>query len=67
MSFPCGVGVSALNKTEKGLLYMNKIHTAKDIVYDEKNIEFFKARSLKLAELFSEGGSAESGKIDIVG
>lgn len=47
-SFPAGVGVAALNKTKSGMLYMNKIHTSKDIVFDEDNIEFLKNCALKL-------------------
>ena len=76
MSFPKGVGVSALNKTKRGLLYMDKIHTSKDTVYDEANIEFLKERSVILTELLvgegstpsDNGGSMpEDGKIDLSG
>lgn len=47
--FPCGVGVAALKyskllKTE----YMDRIHTAKDTVFEEKNVEFLKNCVLKL-------------------
>ncbi len=50
-AFKCGVGVSALNKTAKGLLYMNKIHTPKDTVYDEENIVFLKCGAIRLVEM----------------
>lgn len=51
-NFPCGVGVAAL-KTSKTLrlLYMNRIHTKRDVIYEEDNIEFFKNGALRLIEL----------------
>ena len=52
--FPCGVGVAALKKTKGGLLYMDKIHTAKDTVYREANIEFLVRGSVMLTEMISE-------------
>ncbi|MBQ8380964.1 MAG: M28 family peptidase [Clostridia bacterium] len=60
MSFPLGVGVSALLRTKKGLLYMNKIHTPKDTVYDEANVLFLKERSIKLAKMLSEEEPAKA-------
>ncbi len=39
-NFKKGVGVAALLKSKKGILYMNKIHTKKDTVYQEENIAF---------------------------
>lgn len=50
-NFNLGVGVSALNRSKRGLLYMDKIHTPRDTVYDEENIEFLKNGAIKLAEL----------------
>ena len=50
-NFDIGVGVSALKKYKCGLLYMDKIHTPKDTVYDEENIEFLKAGAIKLVEI----------------
>ena len=50
-NFELGVGVSALNKTKHGILYMNKIHTPRDTVYDEENIEFLKAGAIDLARI----------------
>ena len=41
-SFPCGVGCMAYKRTKKGLLYTPYIHTPKDVVADNKNIEFLK-------------------------
>jgi Zn-dependent M28 family amino/carboxypeptidase len=53
-SFPCGVGVAAL-KYSKILrtYYMDKIHTGKDRVYREENIEFLAESSVKLATILS--------------
>ena len=49
--FELGVGVAALNKTKRGLLYMNRIHTPRDKVYDEENIAFLKNASIELAKI----------------
>ena len=58
INFNRGVGVSALNKTKSGILYMNKIHTKKDTVYNEDNIEFLKEGAIKLAKsLTSSAGT----------
>lgn len=46
--FPCGVGVAALRSTKGGLLYMNRIHTKRDVIYQEENIEFLKNGALEL-------------------
>lgn len=52
LHFPCGVGIAALNKTKKGdILFCDKIHTKKDIVYNEKNIEFLVDGTLNLIDL----------------
>lgn len=50
-NFDLGVGVAALNKTKRGLLYMNRIHTPRDTVYDEENIEFLKNGAIELAKI----------------
>lgn len=52
-NFERGIGVSALNKTKRGLLYMNKIHTKRDTVYDEENIEFLKCGAIELARILN--------------
>ena len=51
MQFPCGVGVAALRSTKGGLLYMNRIHTRRDVIYCEENILFLKNGSLELPKL----------------
>ncbi len=50
-NFTFGVGVAALKKTRHGLLYMNKIHTPRDTVYDEENIEFLKNGAIELVRI----------------
>ncbi len=51
-SFRQGVGVAALLKSRKGgILYMDKIHTPKDTVYREENIEYLAAGAVRLTEL----------------
>ncbi len=49
--FPRGVGVAALKRTKSGILYMNRIHTVQDTVYDEANIAYLVAGSIRLAEI----------------
>ena len=46
--FPCGVGVAALRSTKGGMLYMNRIHTSRDVIYQEENIEFLKQGAIEL-------------------
>ena len=53
-NFPCGVGVCSLNRSNHGILYMNKIHTSRDIVYKEENIEYLKDSSIRLVKILSE-------------
>lgn len=49
--FPLGVGVAALNH-KKGIgLYMNKIHTKRDTVFDERNIIYLCSAARYLAVL----------------
>ncbi len=51
MNVPLGVGVAALKKSKKlGVLYMDKIHTKKDTVYNEENIEFLVKGSMRLID-----------------
>ncbi len=48
--FKMGVGVAAFNRTKGGMLYMDKIHTAKDTVYRRENIDYLVERSVALAD-----------------
>lgn len=53
-NFPLGVGVAAMQK-KKGIgLYMNKIHTKKDTVMQEENIEFFANGGRRLLALIPQ-------------
>lgn len=47
--FNRGVGVSAMRSTKRGLLYMNRIHTPRDIVYREENIAWLVEGCIRLA------------------
>ncbi|HWQ58348.1 MAG TPA: M28 family peptidase [Clostridia bacterium] len=49
VNFKKGVGIAALRRTRRGLLYLGRIHTARDVVFDEKNIEFIKGALLRAA------------------
>ena len=40
ISFPCAVGVAALNRSHVLGLYMTRIHTVRDTVCDERNFAF---------------------------
>lgn len=48
VNFKCGVGIVALNKTQKGLLYLDKVHTKKDTVYREENIAYLVEGCIRL-------------------
>ncbi len=51
MNVPKGAGVAALKKSKKfGVLYMDKIHTKKDTVYSQENIDFLVKGSLRLID-----------------
>ena len=51
VAFPRGVGVATLRATKGGLLYMNRIHTRRDVIYREENIEFLKNGAIALPAL----------------
>ncbi len=50
-NFKKGVGIAALNRTKSGILYMDKIHTDKDRVFDMDNIDFLVEGSVRLTEM----------------
>jgi len=51
-SFKGGIGVAALKKSKLfGTLYMDRIHTKKDVIYREENIRFLTNGAIKLAEM----------------
>lgn len=49
-NFTRGVGVAALKKSKRGLLYMDRIHTKHDTVYQEENIAYLTDGAVKLAQ-----------------
>jgi hypothetical protein len=54
MNFPYGVGVAALKKSKRfSFLYMDRIHTKKDTVYQEENIAYLVDGCLRLQELLN--------------
>jgi len=51
-AFKGGIGVAALKKSKFfGTLYMNRIHTNKDVIYREENIRFLTSGAIKLAQM----------------
>lgn len=49
--FPCGVAVAALRRTKwLNILYMNRIHTNRDVIYQEENIDYLVNGAIKLAK-----------------
>lgn len=49
-SFKGGIGVAALKRSKRfGILYMDRIHTNKDVIYREENIRFLTDGAIKLA------------------
>ncbi len=50
--FKKGVAVAALKKSKRfGFLYMDRIHTKKDTIYQEENIDFLVNASVKLTQM----------------
>lgn len=50
VNFRMGVGVAALQRTKSGLLYLDRLHTERDVIFDERNIEYIKGALLKMAQ-----------------
>jgi hypothetical protein len=51
-AFKGGIGVAALKKSKLfGTLYMDRIHTNKDVIYREENIRFLTNGAIKLAQM----------------
>ena len=49
-NFPVNMAVSAMNRSKLVGLYMNKIHTPRDTVFDERNIEFLRCGTLRMLD-----------------
>lgn len=47
-NFPHGVGIAALHKTKRGLLYLNRIHTGKDTILEITNVNLLRACLISL-------------------
>ena len=51
-AFRGGIGVAALKKSKRsGMLYMDRVHTKKDVIYREENIQFLTDGAIKLAQM----------------
>ncbi len=48
-NYKMGVGVAALKKTKRGMLYMDKIHTKNDTVFRRENIDFLADGAIRLS------------------
>ena len=53
-NFVRGVGVAALKTSKRGLLYMDRIHTLNDTVYEEGNIAYLTEGAIRLAAHLSQ-------------
>ena len=53
-NFAKGVGVAALKKGKLGILYMDRIHTKHDTVYEEANIAYLTEGAIRLAKGLSQ-------------
>lgn len=53
-NFPCGIGVAALKKGPKNVLYMDRIHTKRDTVFDAENIALLTQGAVQLTELLAK-------------
>lgn len=51
MNFPCSVAVAALKKAPLIGLYLDRIHTPRDTVLDERNLELLRRGSLRFTDL----------------
>lgn len=60
--FPCGAAVAALKRTKLfNILYMNRIHTKRDTIYQEQNIAFLVNGAISLAGNFNNTGKVNAG------
>ena len=51
--FPCGIGVAALKKSKRGVLYLDRIHTKRDVIFREENIRYLTEKSILLCRQLS--------------
>lgn len=50
-NFDLGVGVGAFTMSKRGILYTDKIHTKRDTVCKEENIDYLVEKSINLAQI----------------
>ncbi len=53
-NFARGVGVAALKQSKGGILYMDRIHTKRDTVYEEGNIAYLTEGAVQLVQSLHE-------------
>lgn len=54
-NFRLGVGAAALRRTKAGLLYLGRLHTPRDTVFEEENIRVFAQGAAELAAPMHQG------------
>ncbi len=54
-NFTRGVGVAALKRSRSGILYMNRIHTKNDVVYEEGNVAYLTEGAVRLVQNLTQG------------
>lgn len=54
MRFPCSVGVIALKRKRMIGLYLDKIHTKHDTIFQKENIAYFAGSICRLCEIFGK-------------
>ncbi len=42
-NFPYGVGIASFNKTKRGMLYLGRIHTGRDTILEQTNVNILRA------------------------
>ena len=47
-NFPYGVGIAAMRSTKRGILYCSRIHTHKDTILDEENVNILRQQLTKI-------------------
>ena len=54
MHFPCGVGAAALRQGPFGLLYLSRIHTRRDTVFQPENIALLSRGAVRLTGILAK-------------
>lgn len=53
-NFPYGVGIAAFHRSKGGILYCNRIHTAKDTILEEENITLLTEKLVQFLNIEKE-------------